>query len=233
MDYTNNYKLSKPSYDDDVDVQVINNNMDILDNNLKRNNDKFNQYLPLSGGTMQGDIKLSYNNWVGLRSTRIVSDERLNDVVCFANTTLNGTKLPSLVGRSERFTFYTPSDKMFCVDNTGAWFDNDALIRDRYTSIQDFIGYTKLSTGVTIQWGFVNPSSNDGNIKHVTLQTPMPTPNYAVFTSRSNYTQNVKPDQDVPSNNATFNLTVTGFDILCARSSRGQAVFWFVIGGRV
>lgn len=233
MEKTTNYKLYKPSYDDDVDIQILNNNMDILDDNLKRNNDKFNQYLPLSGGTMQGDIKLPHNTWTGLHSTRSVSDERLNDVVCFANTTLNGTQLPSLVGRSERFTFYTPSDKMFCVDDTGAWFDNDALICDRYTSIQDFIGYIKLSTGVIMQWGFVNPSGNDGNIQHVTLQTPMPTPNYVVFTSRSNYTQNIKPDRDVSSNNATFNLTRTGFDILCARSSRGQVVFWFVIGGQL
>lgn len=32
MEYTNNLKLSKPSYDDDVDIQVLNNNMDIIDN---------------------------------------------------------------------------------------------------------------------------------------------------------------------------------------------------------
>ena len=34
MEYTQNLKLSKPSYDDDVDVQVLNNNMDILDSNI-------------------------------------------------------------------------------------------------------------------------------------------------------------------------------------------------------
>lgn len=232
MDYTNNYKLSKPSYDDDVDIQIINNNMDILDDNLKRSNDKFNQYLPLSGGTMQGDIKLPYNTWAGLHSTRGVTDERLNDVVCFASTNLGNSRLPSLVGRSERFTFFTPNDKAFWIDNTGVWYDNDKLIRDTYTELQDFSGYTKLSTGVIMQWGFVNPTTSDGNIQHVTLKTPMPTPNYVVCISRSNYTQNIKPDQDVPSNNATFNLTTTGFDILCARSSRGQAIFFFVIGGK-
>ena len=32
MKYTKNMKLSKPSYDDDVDVQILNNNVDILDN---------------------------------------------------------------------------------------------------------------------------------------------------------------------------------------------------------
>lgn len=231
MEQTTNYKLYKPSYDDDVDIHILNNNMDILDDNLKRNHDKFDQYLQLSGGTMQGDIKLPYNTWVGLRSTRSASDERLDDVLCFANTTNNSVQLPSIVLRSDRLSYYTPSDKMFAVDDTGVWFNNDALIRDLYTNIEDFRGYLKLSTGVIMQWGFVNPSGSDGNIQHVTLKTPMSTPNYAVFTSRSNYTQNIKPDQDVPSNNATFNLTRTGFDILCARSSRGQAVFWFVIGG--
>lgn len=34
MDYTKNLKLSKPSYDDDVDIQIINKNMDILDDNI-------------------------------------------------------------------------------------------------------------------------------------------------------------------------------------------------------
>ena len=67
MDYTKNLNLSKPSYDDDVDVQVLNNNMDILDNTIKRNIDKFNQYLPLSGGTMQGSITLPYNVGQGIK----------------------------------------------------------------------------------------------------------------------------------------------------------------------
>lgn len=223
MDYTNNYKLSKPSYNDDVDVQVINNNMDILDDNLKRNNDKFNQYLPLSGGTMQGNIKVPSNTGLWYNATHYLN---------FYNTDFDGVKKDTVLLKADRFKYCSPSGKELVADNTGVWFDNDALIRDTYTVAQDFVGYTKLSTGVTIQWGFVKPSDSDGNIRHVTLQTPMPTPNYAVYTSRSNYTQNIKPDQDVPSNNATFNLTRTGFDVLCARASRGQMVFWFVIGGQ-
>lgn len=227
MEKTTNYKLYKPSYDDDVDIQILNNNMDILDDNLKRNNDKFKQYLPLSGGTMQGSIKLPYNTWQGLKSVR--NDQ---DYISFASTNFKGVPLPTLATKCDRFIFYCPSGRDFVVDDTGVWYDNDALIRDTFTNIEDFAGYAKLSTGVIMQWGFVNPSTSDGNIQHVTLKTPMPTPNYVVLTSRSNYTQNIKPDQDVPSNNATFNCTETGFDILCARSSRGRAVFWFVIGGQ-
>lgn len=231
MDYTNNYKLSKPSYNDDVDIQVINNNMDILDDNLKRNNDKFNQYLPLSGGTMQGDIKLPYNTWAGLHSTRGVSDERLNDVVCFANTTLNGVQLPSLVGRSERFTFYTPSDKMFCVDDTGVWFDNDELIRNVYTHLTEFSGCLKLSTGLLLQWGFVNPKGSTYNVQHATFSLPMYNPSYAVFTSRSFYTGRLPSNAENRWGSSTFNFTTTGFDICCAEpSAYGTAEFWLAIG---
>lgn len=226
MEKTTNYKLYKPSYDDDVDIQIINNNMDILDDNLKRNNDKFKQYLPLSGGTMQGDITLPYNVGQGIKYNA-------SNWIEFNETSFNTVKKTTLSTKADRFKFYTPSGKEFVIDDTGSWFDNDALIRDTLTNIEDFTGYVKLSTGVIMQWGFVNPSTSDGNIQHVTLKTPMPTPNYVVLTSRSNYTQNIKPDQDVPSNNATFKCTKTGFDILCARSSRGQAVFWFVIGGQV
>lgn len=225
MEKTTNYKLYKPSYDDDVDIQILNNNMDILDDNLKRNNDKFKQYLPLSGGTMQGDITLPYNVGQGIKYNA-------SNWIEFNETSFKTVKKTTLSTKADRFKFYTPSGKEFVIDDTGSWFDNNALIRDTLTNIEDFTGYVKLSTGVIMQWGFVNPSTSDGNIQHVTLKTPMPTPNYVVLTSRSNYTQNIKPDQDVPSNNATFNCTKTGFDILCARSSRGQAVFWFVIGGQ-
>ena len=217
MEYTRNLRLSKPSYDDDVDVQIINNNMDILDEKVGSL-----PYLPLKGGTMQGDIRLPFD--VGLSYDG-------NHFLNFQQTNFNSKRLTTLAMKGDRLKYYSPSGKEFVVDDTGAWFNNDELIRDRYTDLHDFTGYTKLSTGVIIQWGFVNPTNSDGSVQHVTLKTPMPTPNYVVFTSRSNYTQNIKPDQDVPSNNATFNLTRTGFDILCARSSRGQAVFWFVIGG--
>lgn len=221
MEYTKNLRLSKPSYDDDVDIQVLNNNMDLLDDKVGNL-----PYLPLAGGTMKGNIKLPYNtgNFIGINDTNKIG---------FDETSFHTVKAPTAYIKSDRFKYYTNTDKEFVVEDSGVYFNNDALIRDKFTSIEDFTGYTKLSTGVIIQWGFVNPSTSDANIQHVTLKTPMPTPNYAVLTSRSNYTQNVKPDQDVASNNATFNLTRTGFDVLCARSSRGQAVFWFVIGGQL
>ncbi len=231
MEYTKNLKLHKPSYDDDVDIQVLNNNMDILDDNLKRNNDNFKQYLPLSGGTMQGNIKLPYNTWNGLRSTRSVSETRLEDLICFVETTNNTIKLPSLLLRSDRLAYYTPSDKMFAVDDTGVWFDNDALIRDLYSINDEFSGYSKLSTGLLLQWGFVNPKGATYNIQHATFKLPMASPSYAVFTSRSFYTGSLPSNKENRWGSSTFNFTTTGFDICCAEpSAYGTAEFWLAIG---
>lgn len=226
MEYTKNLKLHKPSYDDDVDIQVLNNNMDILDDRVGKL-----PYLPLSGGIMKGDIKLPYNTWEGLHSTRSVSNERLNDVLCFANTTNNGVELPSIVLRSDRLSYFTPSDKMFAVDDTGAWFNNDSLIRDLYTSNDDFSGFTKLSTGLLLQWGFVNPEGSTYNIQHATFKTPMASSSYAVFTSRSFYTGGLPSGRENRWGSSTFNFTTTGFDICCAEpSAYGTAEFWLAIG---
>lgn len=81
MDYTKNLKLSKPSYDDDVDIQIINTNMDMLDDNIskldyvknvqtddngltftKKDNSQIQvplNYLPLTGGTVTGDTEIT------------------------------------------------------------------------------------------------------------------------------------------------------------------------------
>lgn len=225
MEYTKNLRLSKPSYDDDVDIQVLNNNMDLLDEKVGNL-----PYLPLSGGSMTGNIKLPYNTWTGLHSTRSVSEERLNDVVCFANTTLNGT-LPSLVTRSGRFVFYTPSDKAFWIDDTGLWFDKDEVITDSYTEIGWHSGYVKLSTGLCIQWGYVNPQGSTYNVQHATFKTPMLNSQYAVVTSRSFGVDNKPSSVEMRWGSATFNLTTTGFDIICADpSAYGHTEFWVAIG---
>lgn len=81
MDYTKNLKLSKPSYDDDVDIKIINTNMDMLDDNIsnldyvknvqtdnngltftKKDNSQIQvslNYLPLTGGTVIGDTEFT------------------------------------------------------------------------------------------------------------------------------------------------------------------------------
>lgn len=81
MDYTKNLRLSKPSYDDDVDIQIINTNMDILDDNIsnldyvknvttdnngltftKKDNSQIKvplNYLKLTGGNVKGDTEFT------------------------------------------------------------------------------------------------------------------------------------------------------------------------------
>lgn len=81
MDYTKNLKLSKPSYNDDVDIKIINTNMDMLDDNIsnldyvknvqtdnngltftKKDNSQIQvplNYLPLTGGTVTGDTEFT------------------------------------------------------------------------------------------------------------------------------------------------------------------------------
>lgn len=70
MEYTAKYKLSKPTYDDDVDIQVLNNNFDIIDSKLRSvsvsdntlhvddNNYPLN-FLHLTGGTVTGDTEIT------------------------------------------------------------------------------------------------------------------------------------------------------------------------------
>lgn len=70
MEYTTKYKLSKPTYDDDVDIQVLNKNFDIIDAKLQSvsvtdntlhvddNNYPLN-FLPLTGGTVTGDTEIT------------------------------------------------------------------------------------------------------------------------------------------------------------------------------
>lgn len=81
MDYTQNLKLSKPSYDDDVDIKIINTNMDMLDYNIsnldyvknvqtgnngltftKKDDSQIQvplNYLPLTGGAVTGNTEIT------------------------------------------------------------------------------------------------------------------------------------------------------------------------------
>lgn len=225
MDYTKNLNLSKPSYADDVDVQILNNNMDILDDNLQRTNAKMKAYLPITGGTMKGNINVPYD--IGLN----LNQDSTTGYVNFNTTTLNDKVLPTLKMKADRLKFYCPSGQEFAVDDTGAWFNGNLLIRDLWTENGWHSGYTKLSTKTLIQWGYVNPKGSAGNIQHVTFQTPFVNPQYAVVVSKSNGVDG-KPAGGLAGNwwSATFNFTTTGFDVACDQPSYGHTVFWIAIG---
>ena len=77
MEYTKKYKLSKPTYDDDVDIKVINNNMDIIDGKLQNvsmidntlhidNNSYPLNFLPLTGGNLTGELTVQGKDVVNI-----------------------------------------------------------------------------------------------------------------------------------------------------------------------
>lgn len=217
MEYTKNLKLHKPSYDDDVDIQVLNNNMDILDDRVGNL-----PYLPLAGGTMQGNIKVPYNVGLLYNSTNYLN---------FYNTVFNGVKKDTVLLKGDRFKYYSPSGKEFVADDTGVWWDNDMVVTDLWTENGWHSGYTKLSTKTLIQWGYVNPKGSTYNVQHVTFKTPFVNPQYVVVTSRSWGTDNKSASAEMRWGSATFNFTTTGFDILCAEpSAYGHTEFWIAFG---
>lgn len=69
---TPNYYLVKPELNDFADIRVINGNMDIIDAQLKKASDidlsnyatkpELNNYLPLTGGNLSGDITIKNND---------------------------------------------------------------------------------------------------------------------------------------------------------------------------
>lgn len=217
MEYTKNLRLSKPSYDDDVDVQVLNNNMDLLDEKVGNL-----PYLPLKGGKMQGNISIPFD--VGLKY-----DD--NHFLNFQQTSFNSKTLNTLKIKGDRLKYYSPSGKEFVVDDTGAWWNNDKLLTDLWTNIGWHTGYTEMNNKLLIQWGYVNPKGSTYNVQHVTFGMPFINPQYAVVTSRSYGVNNKASNYEGRWGSATFNMTTTGFDIVCAEpSAYGHTEFWIAIG---
>lgn len=221
MEYTKNLRLSKPSYDDDVDIQVLNNNMDMLDEKVGNL-----PYLPLAGGTMKGDINVPYEVGLKYNNSNFLNFKQTNFSVNSVDSVLTTLKI-----KADRLKYITPSGKEFVIEDRGVFFDDDALIRDLYTLNDEFSGYTKLSTGLLIQWGFVNPSGATPNIQHATFKIPMSSTSYCVVSSRSFYTNALAGNFEGRWGSATFNFTKTGFDIACAEpKAYGSAEFWVAIG---
>lgn len=218
MEYTKILKLSKPSYDDDVDVQVINKNMDILDNKIGDL-----PYLPLAGGTMKGDIMIPYNTGKGIKQ-----DE--THFIMFNGTNFKGVTKQTLSIKSDRFKFYCPSSREFVVDDTGVWYNGDIIPQILNNSLTDFGGNITLSNGLKLQWGKVNTVGVIGTVQHITFTSPMKNNKYCVFISKSN------GDKLQPENlggewwSATFNFKTTGFEVACDQTATGSYVFWLAIG---
>lgn len=216
MEYTKNLNLSKPSYDDDVDVQVLNNNMDILDDKIGTL-----PYLPLKGGTMQGNIKFPFDIGLQYDSTHFLN---------FQQTNFKGTTKNTLATKADRFKFCCPNDHEFVVEDSGVWYNGDVLVQELSGQFSDFRGYEKLSTGLLIQWGYVTASDYDGNVQQATFLTPFTNDQYIVTVSKSNGREG-KPTYDNGAWYATtYEFTSTGFKIICDSNDTAYYWLWIAIG---
>lgn len=221
MEYTTNLNLSKPSYDDDVDIQQINRNMDIIDKEIKKAGDidlsKYalkKDYLPLAGGTMTGNIQLG--NLIGLLFSNKSS-------INFSNT-------------NEKETLNISADKLNCsiggkpfvIEGDSITYDgNDLIIASKGTN------FVKLSNGLTLQWGNTNYIKDTAWLNYVTLPTPMSLNNYIVITSRdTNGITDANEGGDTFGDfSYTSHHTTTNFRLILRQYRIKSAWSWLVIGG--
>lgn len=240
MEYTKNLKLSKPSYDDDVDIQVLNNNMDIIDNKISN----VRNYLPLTGGTMIGNITLPFE--IGLNYDT-------NHWLNFDTTSFKGVRDTTLCTKANRFKFYTPSSKEFVIQDDGVYWNGKSLLTTddkgdmsviKESSLSYGNGYTKLNNGLLLQWGYFNPTtagnsgSNDGSgdsgatavLYKVTLPLPFADTGYAVFTNRSNTTEDNMSYVSMKDGCLTGKFTTTSFNCGAFAKKYNKVIQWFAIG---
>lgn len=240
MEYTKNLKLSKPSYDDDVDIQVLNNNMDILDDKIS----KVRNYLPLTGGTMTGNITLPFE--IGLNYDT-------NHWVNFDTTNFKGVRDTTLCTKANRFKFYTPSSKEFVIQDDGVYWNGKSLLTTddkgdmsviKESKLSYGTGYTKLNNGLLLQWGYFNPTTVESNSGDdgsgdstataksykVTLPLPFADTGYAVFTNRSNTNNDNMSYLSMNDGCLTAKFTTTSFYCGAFAKKYNQTIQWFAIG---
>lgn len=213
MEYTKNFKLSKPSYDDDVDVQILNTNMDILDNQLGNLD-----YLPLNGGTMRGDIKFPLEKGFRYDPSTVMKFIIEND-------------LKTMRFEGERISFSTPSGETLKIDYDDFKYKNNLVICDKGTSFtKRHSGYCKLNNRLMIQWGYVENGPDDGNLKLISLPQPFTSNLYSVVVSKSNGLDGMPTTLGGSFYSMSYSLTNTNFWIVADSNDTGKYTFWIAIG---
>lgn len=221
MEYTTNLNLFKPSYDDDVDIQVINRNMDVLDNAIKKVGDidlsqyaLKKDYLPLVGGAMKGNIQLPeliglmFGTKSNLNFSNSDGKETLN---------INADKLNCNI-----------AGKPFTIVGNSITYDGDDLIIASKGS-----NFVKLSNGLTFQWGFIEQFKKVQDTRTITLPTPMSTNNYIVTINRDTMGEiDVNVSGDVFGDyQYSYSHTLTNFTISIVQTRTKTPYSWLAIGG--
>lgn len=163
MEYTTKWRLSKPTYDDDVDIQVLNHNFDIIDGKLNSvsvtdntlhvddNNYPLN-FLPLTGGTVTGDVTITGDNKVTGTLTNNGKDVgKMFDGSGTIDVLLDWDKMKEVYGSTLKTEqvyvkgqLTTISFPDWCIINTGLGVPHFlATNKDLYLT-QDFTNYDEI-----------------------------------------------------------------------------------------
>lgn len=221
MKYTTNYNLYKPDYDDTIDVDILNKNMDVLDNQIKKAGDidlsqyaLKKDYLPLAGGAMKGNIQLP--ELIGLMFSEKSS---LN----FSNS--NGNETLNI--NADKLNCNIAGKPFTIVGNSITYDGNDLIVASKGTN------FVKLSNGLTLQWGFIDKPNKSLWSGIITLPTPMASNNYVVMCSRDKLTNSDITFQADRFGDyvMTCTHTVTNFYMSLNQISSRSSCAWLAIGG--
>lgn len=123
MKYTTNYNLYKPDYDDTIDVNFLNQNMDVLDNtvaglNYVRNVNTSDKGLTfIKRGGQQIDVPLNYLPLTGGNITGELTVQ--NNVVSYVISNVEDTSNPSYNLRAIKYNDGTLKNIITCKANIG------------------------------------------------------------------------------------------------------------------
>lgn len=153
---TPNYNLVKPELNDFADIRVLNGNMDIIDAQLKKASDidlsnyatkpELNNYLPLTGGNLSGDITIK-NNDIDYIIEHVEQDRsyydkyksgKLVQVIYKDRTTVGVTGI-----NVDTLTFLTP----FIDETYLAWVSYEINVLTRYGWQNSALNPTVAGTG--------------------------------------------------------------------------------------
>lgn len=174
MKYTNNFKLYKPDYDDTIDIDFINKNMDTLDNQLgnlnyiktvstsnhtlkfiTNLNETINvplNYLPSSGGNINGTLTVNGNELL------TVVEKGSNYIKYSDGTAFIFDKISGISASSGTYTYPIPLTSIACV--TTNWTGNGSgycIVNDITGTSLVLVPYvgTNLATVKTTQFVFI------------------------------------------------------------------------------
>lgn len=175
MKYTTNYNLYKPDYDDTIDINFLNQNMDVLDNQLgnldyiksvstSNHTLKFitNQketinvplsYLPITGGNIDGTLT------VNSKELLTVVDKGVNYIKYSDGTALIFDKISNISSSNKTYTYPIPLTTITTV--TTNWTGNGSgycVVKDITSTkltIAPYLGTGVESTVGTTQFVFI------------------------------------------------------------------------------